>query len=84
MTVGELSVRMDSRELTEWIAYTRYYEAIPDSWAETGLIASAILAPYAPKGRAPSAADFNPIEKPPQHTDQMKAELQKLLGALGQ
>jgi hypothetical protein len=82
MTVGELSMRMDSRELTEWIAYTRYYEAIPDSWAETGLIASAVLAPYAQKGKAPQASDFNPIEKPPQHPDQMKAELQKLLGAL--
>jgi len=84
MTVGELSMRMDSRELTEWIAYTRHFEAIPDSWAETGLLASAMLAPYAQKGKAPSASDFIPIEKPPQHADQMKAELQKLLGALGQ
>lgn len=82
MTVAELSMRMDSTELTEWIAYTRYYEAIPDSWAETGLIASAVLAPYAAKGRAPQASDFNPIVKPPQHPDQMKAELEKLLGAL--
>jgi hypothetical protein len=48
------------------------------------LLASAILAPYAQKGKAPQASDFIPIEKPPQHTDQMKAELQKLLGTLGQ
>lgn len=84
MTVGELSARMTSQELTEWIAYTRYFEALPDSWAETGLLTSAILAPYAPKGKAPKADDFVPIEKPPQHPDQMASELKKLLGALGQ
>lgn len=78
MTVGELSTRMDSRELTEWIAYTRYYEAIPDSWAETGLLASAMLAPYAQKGKAPQASDFIPIEKPPQHQQQMIEQIKQL------
>lgn len=78
MTVNELSTRMDSRELTEWIAYTRYYEAIPDSWAETGLLASAMLAPYAQKGKAPQASDFIPIEKPPQHQQQMIEQIKQL------
>ena len=82
MTVGELERRMSAVEFAEWLAYTRYFEALPDSWRETGLLASAVLAPYSAKGRAPKADDFVPIEKPPQHPDQMRAELEKLLGAL--
>jgi hypothetical protein len=84
MTVRELSVRMDSRELAEWMAYTRYYQALPDPWRQTGLEVSAMLAPYSPKGKAPSAEDFNPIEKPPQHQDQMLEQLRLLAKALGQ
>jgi hypothetical protein len=38
-----------------------------------------VLAPYSQQGKAPKADDFNPIEKPPQHVDEMKRELQKLL-----
>jgi len=82
MTVGELERRMTSVEFAEWIAYTRYFEAIPDSWRETGLLASAILAPYSPKGRAPAADDFVPTERPPQHQDQMLEQLRQLKNAL--
>ena len=84
MTVAELCSRMDSTEFAEWIAYTRYFEALPDSWRETGLLVSAVLAPYSPKGRAPKADDFVPVEKPPQHADQIKRELDKLLAAMKQ
>ena len=45
---------------------------------------SAMLAPYSPKGKAPSAEDFNPIEKPPQHQDQMLEQLRLLAKSLGQ
>lgn len=83
MTVGELSKRMDSQELSEWIAYTRWFQALPDPWRQTGLEVSAMLAPYSPKGKAPKAEDFNPIEKPPQHTDQMIEQLRMLVQALG-
>lgn len=79
MTVRELEQRMDSRELSEWIAYTRFFEPLPDSWRQTGLIASAVLAPHYPKGRSPSAEDWVPVETPPQHPEQVKAEIQKLL-----
>lgn len=82
MTVGELCRRMDSRELSEWYAYTRHFEALPDQWQQTGLIVSAMLAPYAQKGKAPKPSDFVPIEKAPQHPMQMKAEIQKLFGFL--
>jgi len=84
MTVAELSVRMDSRELAEWMAYTRYYQALPDPWRQTGLEVSAMLAPYSPRGKAPSAEDFNPIEKPPQHNDQVMEQLRMLAQSLGQ
>ena len=78
MTVGELERRMSAVEFAEWLAYTRYYEAIPDSWRETGLIASAVLAPYSAKGKAPKAEDFVPIDKPPQHRDQMVDQIKTL------
>jgi hypothetical protein len=83
MTVRELSHRMDSAELTEWIAYTTYYEALPDPWRETGLITSAILAPHSPKGKVPKAEDFVPLEKSPQHDTQVFDVLLQLRKALG-
>jgi hypothetical protein len=82
MTVGELERRMSAVEFAEWLAYTRYFEALPDSWRETGLLASAVLAPYSAKGRTPKAEDFVPIEKPPQHQDQMIDQLRQLKQAL--
>jgi hypothetical protein len=83
MTVGELARRMDSQELAEWMAYTRYYEAIGNPWAETGLIVSALLAPHAPKGKAPKPSDFIPIETPPQHEAQAREVLLDLKRQLG-
>lgn len=80
MTVRELCRRMDSQELTEWVAFTRYFHALPDPWQQTGLLTSAVLAPYSEKGKAPKASDFNPIEIPPQTTEQMMTELKKLGG----
>jgi hypothetical protein len=79
MTVRELSERMDSRELSEWIAYTRYFQALPDEWRQAGLIASAVLAPHSSKGKAPRISDFVPIDTPPQHPEQTRAEIQKLM-----
>jgi hypothetical protein len=83
MTVGELERRMSAVEFAEWLAYTRYFEALPDSWRETGLLASAVLAPYSARGRTPKAEDFVPIEKPPQHQDQMFDQLRQLKQDLG-
>lgn len=84
MTVGELCRRMDSRELTEWVALTRYFHALPDPWQQTGLLASAVLAPYSPQGKAPKGSDFVPIETPPQTNEQMMSELKKLGSIFGQ
>lgn len=78
MTVGELERRMSAVEFAEWLAYTRHFEALPDSWRETGLLASAMLAPYSPKGKAPKADDFVPIEKAPQHQQQIVDQIRQL------
>ena len=69
---------MSAAEFAEWLAYTRYFEALPDSWRETGLLASAMLAPYSPRGKAPKADDFVPVEKAPQHQQQIVDQIQQL------
>ena len=65
------------------MAYVRHFQAIPDSWAQTGLLVSAMMAPYSVKGKCPRASDFNPIEPPPQHVMQARdviVDLKKQLG----
>jgi hypothetical protein len=83
MTVGELERRMTMRELAEWMAFTRYYQAIPNPWLQTGLLTSALLAPHSEKGKAPKASDFNPIDNPPQHRQQMIDVIEQLNRDLG-
>lgn len=78
MTVAELSVRMSSAELTEWMALDLYHEPLPQPWRQTGVIASAMLAPYADKGKAPQPDDFVPTAKGHQGDARMLAELKKL------
>lgn len=83
MTVGELCQRMDSRELSEWMAYTRYFVPLPDPWLQTGLLASLSIAPYAGKGKTPEAKDFVPVLQAPQHEEQDRAAIEKLRRELG-
>jgi len=84
MTVGELGQRMDSAEFTEWIAYTKYFEALPDAWRETSLLMTALVAPHIGRNRTPPKPDdFMPLEKPPQHESQDREALLKLRAALG-
>jgi hypothetical protein len=71
MTVRELGERMDAREFAEWVAMHRFFEPLPDSWRQTGLLASASLAPYCKKGSTPKAEDFVPTEQPEQHDAQI-------------
>lgn len=78
MTVRELCERMDSQEFAEWIAMHRYFEPLPDPWRQTGLLASAALAPYCPRGRTPKSEDFVPIDKAPQHEQEMLENLRRL------
>jgi hypothetical protein len=78
MTVGELCHRMSSRELSEWMAIHRYFMPLTDSWHQTGVMASAMLAPYSGKGKPPKPADFVPLETPPQHPIQTQETLEEL------
>lgn len=82
MTVRELSQRMDSQELAEWITMHRYFSPLPDTWRQTGLLASASLAPYCSKGRTPKPDDFVPVEDPPQHESQMLDVLAEMAALL--
>jgi hypothetical protein len=83
MTVRELCERMDSAELSEWMAFTRYFFALPNPWLETGLIASSLAAPYCQPGEVPKPGDFVPLERPPQAPEQDREALLKLRKNLG-
>jgi hypothetical protein len=78
MTVGELEQRMDSRELSEWLAWARFFQPLDNSWAQTGILASVTLAPHARRGHAPKPSDFIPTERPPQHPSQMLSVLAQM------
>jgi hypothetical protein len=78
MTVKRLCQEMDSREFAEWIAIHRHFHPLPDTWRQTGLVASAALAPYCPRGSTPKAEDFVPIVKAPQHELQIQEALEQL------
>jgi hypothetical protein len=69
---------MNSQELSEWMAVHRYFSPLPDPWQQTGILAASMLAPYSKRGQAPKAADFVPIERPPQHYLQDQAALEEL------
>jgi hypothetical protein len=77
-SVKQICTDMDSAELSEWMAVHTHFMPLPDPWHQTGVLAAAALAPYSPKGRPPKAADFVPIEKPPQHPEQIAAALRQL------
>jgi len=78
MTVAQLCEQMSSTELSEWMAVHRYFMPLQDSWHQTGVLASSMLAPYAGKGKTPKPADFIPVDSPPQHPVQMLEQLAEL------
>ena len=78
MTVSELSERMTSAELSEWIAYDLFFDPIGKSWEQTGVVASAVVAPYCKRGKVPKPEDFIPKAKMRQTPEEMLQELEKL------
>jgi len=78
MTVGELEDRMTSAELAEWMALDMYHQPLPNPWYQTGVLASATLAPHCKRGSTPKAEEFMPRARLPQTADEMIAELSKL------
>lgn len=59
MTVRELLDRIDSAELSEWLAFDRVCP-IPDGWSQTGVIAATMANLWTTGGKRYKAADFAP------------------------
>lgn len=83
MTVGELSLRMDSREFTEWKAFNRYFEPFGDGWRQTALLIVAILAPYSRRGQFPKPESFMPVAPLPQTPEEAAEEIRRMIEGIG-
>lgn len=80
-TLAEID-RMDSREFSMWIAYSRWFRPLDDPWLQTGMQMSATLAPYS-KHKPPDPEDFIPVDSlTPQHPTQVVDNLKALAAAL--
>jgi alpha-D-ribose 1-methylphosphonate 5-triphosphate synthase subunit PhnH len=77
MTVRQLLDSLDSRELSEWIAFHTHIEPIGETRADlrTGIVASTLANVNRGKNQQPyKAIDFMPyLDKPPQSQGQMKS-----------
>ena len=82
MKLEDVLTTMSSREFAYWQAYHRYYEPVGGEWDMAGLVASATLAPYCPRGSTPKPKDFIPVMKPPQHPIQMLEQLRLIKEAV--
>ena len=52
---------IDSEELAEWLVMDRDYHILPDSWVQSGIVASTVANCMAPrKGNPYDHADFMP------------------------
>lgn len=81
-SVEQICTDMSSRELSEWLAVHRHFMPLPDPWHQTGVLAAASLAPYAPKGKPFKPIDFVPVQTAPQHGLQLQENLRQLERAL--
>lgn len=80
-TVAEIDA-MDSREFSQWMAYTRWFCPLDDSWQQTGMIVSSVLAPYSKN--TPDPTKFIPIEdRAPKHPTQIADTLRRMAADLG-
>jgi hypothetical protein len=81
-TVAEIDA-MDSREFSQWIAYSRWFRPLDNPWTQTGWLAWAALAPHCKK--PPEPADFIPVEgNAPQHPTQIAETLKRMAADLAQ
>ncbi len=74
---------MDSREFSTWIACSRWFVPLDDSWGQTAMLATSILAPYSKT--PPDPEKFIPIEdRAPKHPKQIQDTLLQMARDLGQ
>lgn len=79
-TLEELDC-MSSREFSTWLAYIRWFRPLDDSWMQTALILTGVLAPYSKT--TPNPEDFIPIDsKTPQHPTQIVRKFRELAEAM--
>lgn len=79
MTVRELGLRMDSAELSEWLAYDRI-DPIPDPWTQTGMVCSVLAQLLGGKaGAKKTPRDFIPIRHRPRRKPMGGAAIRALL-----
>jgi len=84
MTVRELLDRMDSAELTEWMAYA-LLEPLPDPWQQSGILCALLANLWSSKGRF-RPEDFIPRPRaaaPRQTADQQWAIMRGFAGGTG-
>lgn len=76
-TLAEID-QMSSLEFSQWIAWARFFQPLDDPWAQTGLLASASLAPHCGRRKAPTPQDFVPLERAPMHKTQINDVLRQM------
>jgi hypothetical protein len=75
-TIEEIDA-MDSREFSQWIAFTRWFRPLDNPWHQTGMMVSAVLAPYSKQTPDPEA--FIPIEdRAPKHPSQIRDTIRRM------
>lgn len=80
-TVAEIDA-MDSREFSQWMAFTRWFSPLDNPWQQTGMIVSATLAPHTKQ--PPDPSKFIPIEdRAPKHPTQIAETLRRMAEDLG-
>lgn len=78
MTVKEMLSRMDSEELSEWIAFDQRWP-LPDPWWQTARICLTIMGASGNYKHLPKEQNLIPAAvRPEQNQDQIIAELMKL------
>lgn len=84
MTVKELETRMDSQELSEWMAMHKYFQLIPDVNRSLAILTTATIAGYAGRGNVPHPEKFMGMQKPPSHPIMDEMALRSLALEMGQ
>jgi hypothetical protein len=79
-TLAEIDA-MDSREFSTWLAYSRWFSPLDDSWDQTAMLIWASLAPH--MKHPPDPNKFIPVESSaPKHPTQIRATLQQMAADL--
>lgn len=73
---------MDSREFSQWIAWARWFQPLDDTWGQTAMLVTSVLAPYSKQ--TPDPEKFIPVEdRAPKHPTQIAETLRRMAEDLG-